>query len=470
MKECFVNITKKHTTSVRRGLLALAAFALIGFGIASCGETPDGGNPGDPNNNNNNNNNNNSGGDTPYTISLKEAYGITASPSTAKKGDKVTLTVADRDGYAFDGWTVVKPAGLKIESDDTFTMPEGAVEITAKWKEGAYNITVNSGGAPGVAADKKSAQENETVTLTRSTYEGYTFVKWEVVKPQGLTITAGDDDTYTYTFTMPAAKVEVTAVWKLTDYNIIVTDGTGGSGSSAKPTTANIDDTVQLSPGTAAAGYMFDKWTVVNPDGLAIEENNTFTMPASEVEVTATWKLIEYSITVHADGGSGTEASKDTANVGNEITLSRGTKEGYTFVKWVTEPQDVNFTGDDTFTMPPSNVEVTATWKANNYTITVKDSTGGSGTVVDKTTAIIRDAVKLTLGTPDAGYTFDTWTVVKPDGLAIGADGAFTMPASDVVVTATWKLIDYTITVNQGEGSGSSASKSIANVLGTRLL
>ncbi|MCL2602408.1 MAG: Ig-like domain-containing protein [Treponema sp.] len=164
---------------------------------------------------------------TPF--SYKEGYGITASPSTAKKGNKVTLTVADRVGFGFDGWTVVKPAGLTIAPDNPFTIPEGAVEITAKWKKGAYNITVNSGGAPDVAADKKSAKENETVTLTHGTYEGYNFIEWTAIQPQDLVITAGNDDTHT--FTMPAENVEVTTTWrekpgvKITSKHILTAQG-----------------------------------------------------------------------------------------------------------------------------------------------------------------------------------------------------------------------------------------------------
>ncbi|MCL2602635.1 MAG: InlB B-repeat-containing protein, partial [Treponema sp.] len=353
MKECLVNITKKHTMSVRRGLLAFAAFALIGFGIASCGETPDGGD---------------SDGNETYTVTIKDGgTGFSASPAVAKKGMKVTLKAGEKEGYGFNGWNVVKPAGLTIAADNTFTMPEGAVEVTATWELGAYNITVNSDGATDSGADKNSAKEDETVTLNHGTKEGYTFIEWTDITPQGLVITPTAENDGAYTFTMPAEKVEVTAKWKAIDYDITVNqdegDG-GGSGSKASKNKANIRDTITLEVGTYKAGYEFDTWTVVKPEsGLTIGEDHTFTMPASDVEVTATSKAINYSIEVNQGGGSDSATSKATANVGNIITLTPGNRYDYDFIGWAVVPANVSIAADHTFTMPASNVVVTAQWE-----------------------------------------------------------------------------------------------------------
>ncbi|MCL2602261.1 MAG: InlB B-repeat-containing protein, partial [Treponema sp.] len=187
-------VTKGITTSMRHGLLAFAAFALIGFGIASCGDTPGGGDPGDPNNKNNGN----TTGTTTYAITFNDSHGSTAQPSPAKQGDKVQLSIGARIGYGFSGWTV-KPASVEIADDNTFTMPAGAVEITAMWELGAYDIIVNQGGGSGskVNNSKYSEQPGETVTLKTGTYDGYTFDSWIVVKPVGLEINLDN------TFTMP---------------------------------------------------------------------------------------------------------------------------------------------------------------------------------------------------------------------------------------------------------------------------
>ncbi|MCL2601814.1 MAG: hypothetical protein FWD91_03265 [Treponema sp.] len=193
----------KHTTSVRQGLLTFAAFAFIGFGITACGD------PGDPG----------SGNET-YAITIKDGgTGFSASPATAKKGTKVTLKAGEKEGYGFIKWTSVKPAGLTIAADNTFTMPEAAVEVTATWELGAKNITVNQGNGSGSYASENSAKKGVKITLTEGTYDGYRFDGWTVIKPEdGLTIGAD------HTFTMPAADVEVTATWKLNPRVVITSN------------------------------------------------------------------------------------------------------------------------------------------------------------------------------------------------------------------------------------------------------
>ncbi|MCL2601547.1 MAG: InlB B-repeat-containing protein, partial [Treponema sp.] len=300
----------------------------------------------------------------------------------------------------------------------------------------------------------------DPITLTRGTYEGYKFVRWDAVQPQGLTINNNNN-----TFTMPAAKVEVTAVWEAIPYTITVKDGVGGTGSTANKLTAIIKEAVQLTHGTPDTGYEFDAW-VVSPAGVVIGADDTFAMPVDNVEVTATWKKTDYTITVNPSGGTGTAASQQTANYGDEIRLTRGLHEeaGITFVRWeVVQPQGLVINADDTFTMPAANVVIAAKWNAVNYNITVADGTGGSGSAADKPTAIIKTTVQLTRGTEQAGYEFDKW-VISPASVFIGADDTFVMPAGDVNVTATWKKIDYTITVNQGGGSDSAASHQTAQI------
>ncbi|MCL2602617.1 MAG: InlB B-repeat-containing protein, partial [Treponema sp.] len=409
MNNSIASIYKKHTISVRQALLAFAAFTLLGLAFASCGKTPY--EPGI------------------YTISFAEDSGITASPNIAMKGDKIQLTIADRPGYAFGGWQIVKPVDLVIEKDNTFIMPDGEVEILPVWIKDAFSITVNSGGAPSATAGKIAATEDEVITLKHGMYPGYTFVKWDVVAPPDLII--NDDGTFNdnYTFTMPAAKVEVTAVWDAIPYTITVNDGAGGSGAAADKTTATVTEAVQLTRGTPDTGYEFDAWAV-SPAGVVIGADDTFAMPADNVEVTATWKKTDYTIMVDSNGGTGTAASQQTANFGDSITLTRGSHEvGITFFGWeVVQPQGLTINNDDTFTMPAANVVIAAKWNAVNYNITVADGTGGSGSAADKPTAIIKTTVQLTRGTEQAGYEFDKWSI-SPASVFIGADDTFVMPA-----------------------------------------
>ncbi|MCL2602296.1 MAG: InlB B-repeat-containing protein, partial [Treponema sp.] len=407
-----MKITKKNTTSMRQGLLAFAAFVFIGFGIASCGDTPGGGDPDDPNKNNNNNGT--TDGKKEYAVTIKNGgAGSSASPSKAVKDTKVTLKPGTIDGFGFNGWTIVKPAGLTIGKDNTFTMSEGAVEVTAAWEAGAYDITVNQGDGSGSSAAKHSAKLNDPITLTPGSRTGYDFDGWTVVKPAaGLTFTSDN------TFTMPDEVVEVTAKWKAIDYAITVNQDEGdgaGAGSEASKNSANVGNTITLTAGTYKDGYEFNTWKVIEPQGLTIT-GNTFTMPAAAVEVTATWKLIDYDITIDQNSGEGAKASKTQANVGDDITLTAGNREGYEFDTWeVVSPGNLTISGNS-FKMPASEVKVKATWTAIDYDITVNQN-GGTDSAASKPKANVGDIITLTRGTY-AGYRFNSW-VISPDTVTI---------------------------------------------------
>ena len=79
-----------------------------------------------------------------------------------------------------------------------------------------------------------------------------------------------------------------------------------------------------------------------------------------------------------------------------------------------------------------------------SYTVTIDSMSNGSVTG-DITTAQEGDTVTLTI-TPDSGYGLDSLTVTKSGGGTVDVSGdgntrTFTMPASDVTVTATFSLL-----------------------------
>lgn len=82
-------------------------------------------------------------GSTGYTVTVSATQNgtVTASPSSANKGDKVTLTVAPAEGYELGTLTVKDASGKTVsttkvsENEYTFTMPEGNVTVTATFVE-----------------------------------------------------------------------------------------------------------------------------------------------------------------------------------------------------------------------------------------------------------------------------------------------------------------------------------------------
>ena len=124
-----------------------------------------------------------------YTITVQtDGHGTaSATPTSAKAGDQITLTATPNSGYRFSGWNssdsiTFANAG---SAQTTFTMQDKAVTITANWKK------KSSGGSVffwGLKFDTNGGSDIDTVTeweystIDLDKYvpkkEGYKFVGW----------------------------------------------------------------------------------------------------------------------------------------------------------------------------------------------------------------------------------------------------------------------------------------------------
>ena len=172
-------------------------------------------------------------------------------------------------------------------------------------------------------------------------------------------------------------------------------------------------------------------------------------MPASNVTVSATFRAIEYTITT-ASVSNGTLSTNVTkATIGTTITVTATPNAGYKLVS-ITVNGTV-FSGN-TFTMPAGNVTVGATFVAEKYSITVNTDGNGSATA-SLSVANMGDVITIAV-TPNENYELDK---VLVNGSAISGL-SFTMPASNVTVSATFKLKQQTSSSSSSEESSSSSS------------
>ena len=159
---------------------------------------------------------------------------------------------------------------------------------------------------------------------------------------------------------------------------------------------------------------------------------------------------VKYSITVVQPAGGSVAASATSATAGTTIELAATPAEGYTLDYFTLDGERIN---GNTFSMPARNVEVSAVFTANAYSITVVQPTGGS-VAASATSAAAGTTVELTAN-PAEGYTLDYFTL---DGARINGD-TFIMPARNVEVSAVFTANAYGITVVQPTGGTVSASK-----------
>ena len=141
---------------------------------------------------------------------------------------------------------------------------------------------------------------------------------------------------------------------------------------------------------------------------------------------------VKYSINVVQPANGSVSASATSATAGTTVKLTATPAEGYTLDYFTLDGARIN---GDTFIMPARNVDVSAVFTANAYSITVVQPTGGKVSA-SKLSAFFGETVDLT-AVPDEGYELSHYVV---NGAANNGS-SFTMPARDVIVTAVFKKV-----------------------------
>ena len=205
-------------------------------------------------------------------------------------------------------------------------------------------------------------------------------------------------------------------------------------------TTENVPETVEYTFNSSADfaglqtpgrnGYRFVKWEL---ETYNYQVEGTF-----EIKFNAVWSTKDYTVKYDLDGGK--VSGKNVAEYDPEddaFTLINPTRTGYTFAGWIgtdlSEPT-INVTvptgsyGDRTYT---------ATWTANEYTVTY-DAAGG--TVSSETQKVYYDSDVEYLIPERAGYKFLGWY----ENATKHENEKWTR-TSDLSLMAKWEIIGYAI-------------------------
>ena len=155
-----------------------------------------------------------------YTVTFDGNGGRPTNSTMTTTGKKLaSLPTATRSGrYSFDGWYTEKNGGTKIT---TATVFDKNTTVYAHWTYTGstgggvttYPITVKSAKNGDVTASHKSAAKGTTITLTVDPDKGYVLDTLTVLdgKDKEIKLTEKNGK---YTFTMPASKVTVAAMFK----------------------------------------------------------------------------------------------------------------------------------------------------------------------------------------------------------------------------------------------------------------
>lgn len=223
------------------------------------------------------------------------------------------------------------------------------------------------------------------------------------------------------------------------------------NGSVTANKTADINEqeqiTLTVSPNE---GYELEELRV-NDQVVNVTNNQyTFAMPASNVNVTATFreKQTQYDVVIATLFNGKITANKSKANAGETITLTIEPDTDYelTTLKYTDEngeEHNIDMQGKS-FVMPASNVLVQATFTKKGEPQPTKHriytNPNGNGRIeVDKTEAAKGEKVTFTL-IPEEGNTITSLSVRSGNGEVTITDGnSFIMPNEDVTINATFK-------------------------------
>ncbi len=216
---------------------------------------------------------------------------VESSAIKADKGDEVELTVKPDKGYEIDKVSVVRTTSNKalevIKNKDgtySFIMPDAKVTVSATFKKAAsvtYAVTVDSAVKNGtIKTSATTAESGNKITVTLTPATGYSVGQLTVTKGTAKTAVSTTKVTNdTYTFTMPAEKVTVSAT-----FNKNLTPGAHVCAAKAFTDV----DTSATSWYHEAADYVVSNGLMNGTSGTTFEPN---TETSRGMIVTVLWRL-----------------------------------------------------------------------------------------------------------------------------------------------------------------------------------
>ena len=357
-----------------------------------------------------------------------------------------------RTGYEFKGWQT----DIALDENDGLL----TTILKADWLATSVSVIINpDGGLYEGSASTKVVQANSGgyYELSEPTKEGYVFDKWIIVS-------GSDSEIIGNKLKVGTEEVTVKAIYKQL-YTLTI--NLNGGSSSQSLTHYMLEGTTLILTEPTKNGYTFNGWTGEGING------STFTMGSSNVTISASWNVINYTITYNLNGGSANNPTSYNIDT-TTFTLTNPTKTGYTFNGWTgsngSSPQtsvtiSKGSQGDKTYT---------ANWTAKTYTITY-NCNGGSGSTSSSshTYDVAKNlssngCYKITEGTSGMVYYMAGWSTSSSASAATYTNGQSVTNinnGSNTTLYAVWKnLFSYTGSKNViHDGNGNWRVKFLAS-------
>lgn len=361
---------------------------------------------------------------TTYFITYVNNGGTSSNRSTYDiENSTFNLSDASRSYYTFVGWYTANQGGTKRTQITKGTY--GNITLYARWTPVNYSISYDLVGGIGTNDNPTSYNiETSTFNLVYNNIikNGYSTKGWHQDNTLRNSIIKGS-----------TGNIALALKWDLVQYDIIYSNTYDKPNSN--PTTYNIETEFILKGLEDRIGYRFYSWyragiiTDSIPKGLY-----------GTLIINAEWSLISYSITYNLNGGTDTSTNPTSYNIeSNDINLTGGgiSRLGYTFVQWNRNGNIMEIIKKGTY----GNIVLDAVWNALDYKITYNNL---QGTTTDNPTGykVTSDDIILKNPTDRRGYKFLRWINSEGSTVSTIKKGSI----GDIVLTAVWEIITYTIT------------------------
>jgi uncharacterized repeat protein (TIGR02543 family) len=247
----------------------------------------------------------------------------------------------------------------------------------------------------------------------------------------------------------------------------------GGTGTLPADETVAVGTSITVGSGSglSSEGYVFTGWRDNQAGNGTLYSAGSSLTVIQAVTLYAQWVLDdrEYTVTYHANGGTGTPPAEETVRVGNSMTVKNEgglRKSGCTFSGWNTLA-----TGEGTPYSPGSSLTVTgditlfAQWTDPRVQVTVTyDANGGTGTPgSSRVYAGENVTVPGAGGMSRSGYIFAGWNTIAGGGGAGYAEGSILTVTTSMTLYAQWSAVQsaYTVTYDANGGSGAPGSSTV---------
>ena len=386
-----------------------------------------------------------------YTITATAnptAGGTVSGAGEFNHGASCTLTATANTGYTFTNWT---ENGSVVSSNANYTFTvTGNRTLVANFTLNTYTIaTAANPAAGGTVSGAGEYNHGESCTVTATANTGYTFSNWT---ENGTVVSTNSS----YTFTVEGNRNLVANFSNIT-YTITVSANPSNSGTATGGGTYNHGQSCTVIA-TSADGYTFTNWTE-NGSVVSTNANYTFTVTGDRALVANFEEQAPdtYNINVSPNPNvGGTVTGGGNYMEGEQCTVTATANNGYTFVKWTENGNQVSTDASYTFTVA-GNRTLVAEFQIQSYTISAAVNPSNSGVITGVGDYEYGQSCTL-VATANEGYTFTNWT---EDGnvVSTNANYIFTVSGSRELI-ANFSTNAYTITATADPMEGGTVTGS----------